>query len=88
MQDDEHAPEVILKCNSGKELLGCPAAALDVLTNVRQIYQNDTEVKAMSKLVVSNCHQENPKPTHALMSVLMYNNAWILGTGIDWAVSH
>lgn len=78
----------ILKCNSGKELFACPATALDVLANVRRIYQNDSEVKAVSKLVVGNCHQENPKPTHAFMSVLIYNNALILGTGIDWAVSH
>lgn len=90
MWDDEPGPDVILKCYSGKELLGWPAAALDVLTNVRRIYQDDSEIKAMSKLVVGNCHQENPKPTciYGDCNVVIDKNAWILDTGTVWAVSH
>lgn len=52
MWDDEPGPAVILKSYSGKELLSWPAAALDV----RRIYQDDSEIKAMSKLVVGNYH--------------------------------
>lgn len=33
-EDDEPGLDVILKCYSGKELISCPAAALDVLANV------------------------------------------------------
>lgn len=86
MWDDEPGPAVILKSYSGKELLSWPAAALDV----RRIYQYDSEIKAMSKLVVGNYHQENPKPTciYGDCNVVIDKNAWILDTWAVWDVSH
>lgn len=68
-------------------LLGWPAAALDVLANVRQIFQNDSERQCLNLVTVTR--KISNLTVFMVVITLQYKIIHgILGTGIVCAVSH